>query len=179
MARIIAGVARSRPLRVPEGARPTPDRVREALFSSLEHRGYIEGCRILDLCAGSGALAFEALSRGAACATAVDISRAARAALTANARSLGLDLDIVTAKAQTFLAQDAHIYDLIFLDPPYAMGEEELADLVALAAERLVDDGLIVVERDKRSPEPTVPAGFVAKARRFGDTVLWSARRAE
>ncbi|MDO5723647.1 MAG: 16S rRNA (guanine(966)-N(2))-methyltransferase RsmD [Flaviflexus sp.] len=179
MARIIAGTARSRPLRVPEGARPTPDRVREALFSSLEHRGYIEGCSVLDLCAGSGALAFEALSRGAAAATAVDVSRAARSALTANSRSLGLELNIVTGKALTFLAQDVSRYDLIFLDPPYAMGEDELTELLNLAADRLVDDGLIVVERDKRSPEPTWPPGITGNDRRFGDTVLWSARRAE
>lgn len=176
MARIIAGSARSRPLRVPEGARPTADRVRESLFSRLEHRGYLDRSRVLDLFAGSGALGLEALSRGAEAALAVDMSRSARAAMTANARTLGLPLQIHQMKALTFLAQDDGSYDVIFIDPPYDLPERELAEVIERAAPRLVSDGLILVERDKRSPEPTWPAGLIADSRRFGDTVVWTAQ---
>src|SRR5207248_1486300 len=99
--------------------RPTPDRVREALFSILVS---VEGARVLDLFAGSGALAIEALSRGALSATLVDSSPAAIAAIRRNLSGLGVDAEVRRQRAGAFLEgarADGRQYDLVFLDPPY------------------------------------------------------------
>src|SRR5579864_2332138 len=119
--RVIAGIHGGRELVAPKGraTRPTSDRVREALFSILVD---VRGARVLDLFAGSGALAIEALSRGAAEATLVDSSPAAIAAIRRNLESLGLSADVRRQRALPFLEgarADARQYDLVFLDPPY------------------------------------------------------------
>lgn len=178
MSRIIAGSARGRELKVPKsGTRPTSSRVREALFSRLEHRGYIENCAILDLFAGSGALALEALSRGASRAVAVDAAQGATRVISENARTLGLKLDVVNAKAETYLLTAAQgPFDVVFIDPPYNLPEENLSRVLEALVEHLADDGLVVVERTKRSPEPTWPAGLEHDdVRKWGDTRVWSA----
>jgi 16S rRNA (guanine966-N2)-methyltransferase len=123
--RIIAGQFRGRPLQAPVGlaTRPTADRVREALFSMLASRiGSFEGLRVADLYAGSGALGFEALSRGAAHATFVDTDRGAAAAIKANGDKLGVAdcISVLGASAQKLPKADA--FDLILADPPYAVG---------------------------------------------------------
>lgn len=179
MTRIIAGAAKGLTLIVPSSARPTSDRVREALFSALDHRGYIEDSLVLDLFAGSGAFGLEAVSRGARGAVGVDMSRSAHQAMVKNAGKSGLNLTAHCAKAETFLAGDTASYDIIFIDPPYDYPEEKLEGVLALAAERLVDDGLLIVERSKRSPEPAWPAGIEAeKPKKWGDTTMWTASRA-
>jgi 16S rRNA (guanine966-N2)-methyltransferase len=130
--RIIGGRWRSRLVKFPPtmSLRPTPDRVRETLFNWLGQR--LDGLKCLDLFAGSGALGFEAMSRGAARVVMVEREREVADALRANARELGGEgIDIVQADALAFLANDKEKYDVVFLDPPYA------SDLAQRALERL------------------------------------------
>jgi 16S rRNA (guanine966-N2)-methyltransferase len=119
--RIIGGEWRSRLVKFPPtmSLRPTPDRVRETLFNWLGQR--LDGLKCLDLFAGSGALGFEALSRGAALVVMVERDRATAAALRDNARELDAKgIEIVQAEALAFIANDKETYDVVFLDPPYA-----------------------------------------------------------
>ena len=121
--RIIAGEWRSRVIRFPESAqlRPTPDRVRETLFNWLGQR--LDGLDCVDLFAGSGALGFEALSRGARRVVMVERDRATAAALRESARALeAKGAEIVEADAMAWLARDGESFDLAFVDPPYASG---------------------------------------------------------
>jgi 16S rRNA (guanine966-N2)-methyltransferase len=180
--RIIAGVARGRRIETPRGngTRPTSDRVREALFGSLDARGVLDGAVVLDLYAGSGALGLEAASRGAEQVVLVDSAREAVAVARRNATALGLaGVRIVQAPVLRYLAgADVPPADLVLLDPPYALDEEALAAALAAVDGVLTrkERALVVVERDGRSPEPAWPAGWQAEgARRYGDTVLWTA----
>jgi 16S rRNA (guanine966-N2)-methyltransferase len=168
--RIVAGAWRGRRLVAPPGrtTRPTSDRVREALFSIL---GPLDGERVLDLFAGSGALGLEALSRGAAEATFVERDRAALRALRANVEALGAQARVVAGDAAGFLrnAAETHAhYDLVFLDPPYrstvGLGRELSLEPV------LAPGGRVVVESDRRSPlDLAIP---VTDERRYGDTLI-------
>lgn len=184
MTRIIAGGARGIRLAVPaRGTRPTSDRVRESLFAGIESAGALDDARVLDLYAGSGALGLEALSRGAASVDLVELSRPAAAVARDNIgrveRSLGRSgLGRVHAvSADAFLRGSAEAFDLVFLDPPYDLGEADLTATLALLAPRVADDGLIVVERSRHSPQPGWPAGVeLARERAYGDTVIWQAR---
>ncbi|MGH9259498.1 MAG: RsmD family RNA methyltransferase, partial [Acidimicrobiales bacterium] len=123
--RVVAGTARGRTLVTPPGARtrPTTDRVREAIFNALGSRGAVEGARVVDLFAGSGALGVEALSRGAGHATFVDTDRAARQAIRRNVEGCGFAdrATIVAAPVARWLAglRDER-FELVFCDPPYA-----------------------------------------------------------
>ncbi|MDP9801619.1 16S rRNA (guanine966-N2)-methyltransferase [Arcanobacterium wilhelmae] len=178
MTRIVAGTAKGRILQVPKsGTRPTSEKVREALFSRLVHRGYVEGCRVLDLYAGSGAIGLEAASRGAATVILVENNPAAAKIIHANAAATGLGVSIVKQSAASYLAALHGIeFDLAVLDPPYDVGEEELATVLGELAAHLVPDAMIVVERSKRSPEPTWPEGYVLDDQRtWGDTTVWTA----
>jgi 16S rRNA (guanine966-N2)-methyltransferase len=122
--RVVGGTARGRPLVAPAGrrTRPTADRVREAIFNALWSRGVLDGARVVDLFAGSGALGIEALSRGAAHATFVDSDRAARAAITSNLEACGFTdrADVVATPVERFVSELAEPFDLAFCDPPYA-----------------------------------------------------------
>ena len=186
MTRIVAGTAGGRRIEVPgAGTRPTSERVREALFSRLEHYGLVEGASVLDLCAGSGALGLEAASRGAGEVTLVDSSRGAAAVCRRNTRSLGLaGVRVVTGRAATFLAGAAEgPMDLVLIDPPYGLGEEELTAMLAPLARGddpwLAPRAVVVVERSARTPEPAWPAGLERFAdRRYGETALWFAEPA-
>ena len=139
--RIIGGVWRSRRIRFPgdPGLRPTPDRVRETLFNWLGP--WVEGRRVLDLFAGSGALGLEALSRGAAEAVFVERSRVAADALRANATALGASgATVVCNEALDFLRRERREeggFDLVFIDPPYA------SDLARPALERLLSGHIL------------------------------------
>lgn len=141
--RVIAGEFRSRRLLSPPGldTRPTPDRLRESLFSILQPE--IEGVRFLDAYAGSGAVGIEALSRGARSAIFVERSRAAVAVLRENLRKLGLDAraEVFTGKASDVLTHAAA--DIVFLDPPYEL-ESEYHQALAVLAER--PPGLAIVQ---------------------------------
>jgi 16S rRNA (guanine966-N2)-methyltransferase len=181
MTRIIAGVAGGRRLQVPRGGatRPTSDRVREALFSRLEHVVDLDGARVLDLFAGSGALGLEAASRGASAVLLVDVAAPAIAACRRNAAALGLPgVTVRAASAGAALAAPPEEpYDAALLDPPYDLGEDALAEVLGRLADGwLADDALVVVERSSRSPEPVWPAGLERTGeRRYGETVLWFA----
>lgn len=166
------------------GTRPTSERVREALFSHLEHYGYVRGSVVLDLFAGSGALALEAISRGADRAVAVDMNPTAAKLIRANARAVGFaqQTHVVTKKADSYLAADVGTlpeFDVAFLDPPYSYSEDELSRTLELLAPHLPSEALIVVERAAQSEEPRWPAGFtLCDERKMGDTRVWSAERA-
>jgi 16S rRNA (guanine966-N2)-methyltransferase len=174
--RIVAGRARGRRLRVPAAVtRPTSDRVREALFSSLQAVTELAGARVLDLFAGSGALGLEALSRGAARAVLVDSSPAAAKVLEHNGRAVGLPGAQVRRQACTaYLQGPAEPFDLVLLDPPYDLPTEEVSQLLtALTSGWLAPGAVVVVERGSRADRPVWPAGFGGFwERRFGDTVL-------
>ena len=181
MTRIIAGRAGSLLVEVPDaGTRPTSDRVRESLFGALESSGALEGAAVLDLYAGSGALALEAVSRGAASADLVEKSvRAAsvaqrNAARVAKAVGADAELRVHRSTADAFLTSSRRSYDLVFLDPPYDVGETALGATLALLVPRLSPGADIVIERAARSPEPTLPRGLEAtRSKRYGDTALW------
>ncbi len=183
MTRIIGGSAGGRRLQTPRGAatRPTSDRVREALFSAVESWcGSLRGLRFLDLYAGSGAVGLEAWSRGAGVVTLVEHDRRTAALISDNARAIGFAKSHVVAGsvAAVLRRPPTAPYDVAFLDPPYPLSEEALADdLAALASEGwLVPGALVVVERSSRSREPAWPAGFAAtRSKRYGETTLWYA----
>lgn len=184
MTRVIGGSAGGRRLRTPPGeaTRPTSDRVREALFSSLESLlGGLDDLRVLDLYAGSGALGLEALSRGAARLTAVESDRRTARLVGENARTLGLDsVEVVPLPvARALAAAPREAFDLVLADPPYPLEEDDLARVLALlvAPGWLSADAVVVVERSARSPEPTWPAGLVPlRHRSYGETALWYVR---
>ena len=168
--RIIAGDWGGRRLVAPPGrhTRPTADRVREALFSIL---GPLDGERVLDLYAGSGALGLEALSRGASSATFVERARPALRALRANLDALGAEASVIAGDVAAFLRsarEQGAEYDLVFLDPPYkaasAVGRElSLRPVCAVGAR-------VVAESDRRAPlELDLP---LTDERRYGDTLI-------
>jgi len=157
--RIIAGKYRGRKLKSPPSlhTRPTSDRLRETLFNILAPR--IEGARFLDLCAGSGAIGIEALSRGAAQVTFVDRSGKMRALIEANLKALKVEEDeveILTSEASDFFRQLAkrrtEPFDIIFFDPPYATDYEVVLGYVGKhVAVTLAKDGVVVVEHHKKN----------------------------
>ena len=187
MTRIIAGRAGSLPLDVPDaGTRPTSDRVRESLFGALESADVLHGAAVLDLYAGSGALALEAVSRGAASADLVEKSARAAAVAQRNAgrvaKAVGTDavIRVHRSAADAYLRAARGPFDLVFLDPPYDVGEAELAATLALLVPLLAPGGDVVIERAARSPQPSLPPGLAAtRDKRYGDTVLWWATTAD
>ena len=182
MTRIVAGSAKGRTLAVPKsGTRPTSERVREALFSRLDHMNVLEGATVLDLFAGTGALGLEALSRGAARATLVEKASAAARVATANVRATGLSARVVTADVRAYLgARSGEAItgevDLVFIDPPYDIAEEDMATVLSALAPWVGPDSLIVVERSTRAPAPTLPPFLVLEdTRAWGETVAYFA----
>ena len=191
--RVIAGSARGRRLVTPSGdqVRPTKDIAREAMFSALDARGALDDAMVLDLYAGTGALAIEALSRGAAAAVLVERDRAALDAIrvnvqvlpgvssveTSDAASNGTPVDVIARDVGRFLAggppPDAP-FDLVFVDPPYDTPDEDITALLAslLAPGWLAPGSIVSVERPVRHPV-VVPSGLSNRwERSFGDTLL-------
>ncbi len=170
--RVVSGRFGGRRLVAPRGraTRPTSDRVREALFSVL---GSVEGARVLDLFAGSGALALEALSRGAFSAVFVDSAAAAVAAIRSNLSALGMEGEVHRSPALRYLERarlDARQYDLIFLDPPYRHASTLGRQLTDVLGPVLAPDARIVAESDRRTPlELGLP---LLDERRYGDTLI-------
>jgi 16S rRNA (guanine966-N2)-methyltransferase len=190
MTRIIGGKAGGRRIETPRGSgtRPTSDRVREALFSTLQaHFGVFDRLGVLDLYAGSGAIALEAASRGASYVVAVEAERSTARLIERNAKALDSVVETVAQPVARFLAQPARTrVDLVFLDPPYPLSEADLAHDLALLVEHgwLAADALVVVERGSRSPEPTWPAGIEPlpgkrRMKKYGETTLWYAAAGE
>ncbi|MBP1324948.1 16S rRNA (guanine966-N2)-methyltransferase [Leucobacter exalbidus] len=190
MTRIISGVAGSLRLEVPQaGTRPTSDRVREAIFSTLVSWGLTEDARVLDLYAGSGALGLESASRGAASVTLVEKNQQAAGVAERNWRTIKPSfaharvqppvVEVAKQSVQAFLdaralRDPAPTWDVVFLDPPYDLGEAELSANLAALVPMLAADAAVLVERSSRSPEPTWPAGLEpVRDKRHGETALW------
>lgn len=181
MTRIIAGAYGGRQIKTPkgDGTRPTSDRVREALFSSLESElGGFEEVHVLDLFAGSGALGLEALSRGATHATFVESDARAAAVVKQNVEALGAPGVVVRTTVERFLASHAgDPFDLVFLDPPYAVTTEAVTALVSsLADVWTAPDALYVVERATRDPFAWPEGVEGLRSKKYGETTLWYGR---
>lgn len=189
--RVIAGRLGGRKLIAPRGrgTRPTSDRVREAIFSML---GELDGCAVLDLFAGTGALGIEALSRGAILAVFVERNASALLALRRNLASLGLDRPAIGPGGEPPLvevwqgdvlgaldraAAAGEQYDLIFADPPYAQAEDWAPELDARLPLVLAKAGRVVVESDRRAP--LCLALPIERQRQYGDTSITIHRQNE
>ncbi|HET6816363.1 MAG TPA: 16S rRNA (guanine(966)-N(2))-methyltransferase RsmD [Mycobacteriales bacterium] len=182
MTRVVAGALGGRKLTVPAGrnTRPTAERVREGLFSTLESLwGPLAGAAFLDLYAGSGAVGIEAASRGAGRVTFVERDPRAVAVLRGNLDALEVQhSEVVSASVGRFVGDRAVArFDLVYVDPPYA---EAVDDTLAMlqANDWLEPGAVVVVERATRDSAPVWPAGLVLdRTRRYGDTTLWYGRR--
>jgi 16S rRNA (guanine966-N2)-methyltransferase len=173
--RIVGGTLSGRVLRAPPGAdtRPTSEKVREAMFAILPD---VAGLHVLDLFAGSGAVGIEALSRGAAHATFVDLAKPALAAVRDNVRQLALGdrATVVAGDAVAVAARQAPPapWQLVFVDPPYRSDLATRA-ILALPADRLAGDAVVVIEHDRRNAPPEALGSLLrTDVRRYGDTLL-------
>ena len=175
--RVIAGSARGRRIATPPGSttRPMTDRVRESVFSALDARGAIVDAAVLDLYCGSGVLAIEALSRGAARAVLVDRDLDATEVAAANLESLGLTVARVERRdVAAFVRAAPHRerFDLVFVDPPYALGDDVVEPLIQSIVEEWVEpDATLVVHRRAHAPAPP-PGWMVGWERTYGDTLV-------
>jgi 16S rRNA (guanine966-N2)-methyltransferase len=178
--RIISGIVGSLRLKPPaKSTRPTSDRVKESLFSTLESMNVIEGATVLDLYAGTGALGLEAASRGAKSVALVESNAAAVKVCKENLQNVkaGLqrqdhstEIELYHEPVEKFLKRGLSA-ELVFIDPPYELSNEELT----LTLEKLAGQGfLIVLERSSRSKKPTLPQGFsYLTEKNYGDTSVY------
>jgi 16S rRNA (guanine966-N2)-methyltransferase len=185
--RIIAGELRGRRIEAPEGreTRPMLDRVREALFSTLSP--WLEGGRVLDLFAGSGSLGLEAVSRGARAARLVESGAGQLELLRRNVRALGVEERVQVVGGDALAPASwggGERYDLVFLDPPYAMLREAqsrrglLDALHALVREALAPDAVLVLHAPARALEAgELGEGLEVAERRYGTNALWYVQR--
>ncbi|WP_157250902.1 16S rRNA (guanine(966)-N(2))-methyltransferase RsmD [Nonomuraea typhae] len=186
MTRIIAGSAGGRRLSVPPGrnTRPTSDRAREGIFSTLDSLHGLAGARVMDLFAGSGAVGLEALSRGAVHALLVEADAKAVRTIRANVASLGLaGAQVVPDRVERVLAKPAEAaYDIVFADPPYAVSDDEVREVLVGLRDNgwLAEDALIAVERESRGNAVIWPEGYVEeRVRRYGEAAVWYGRAAK
>ncbi len=186
MTRIISGVAGSLKLASPaKSTRPTSDRVRESIFSRIDARGIVEGAATLDLYAGTGALGLEALSRGAISAVLVESNRQAAAVCEVNCKKVdknlfaeGVDvrIKVVIQPVNTFLTtgEAAPAFDLVFIDPPYNVSNDEVTENLQNLLAWLKPDATIILERSSRTEAPTLPTGLVLdETKSYGDTAVY------
>ncbi|WP_276208123.1 16S rRNA (guanine(966)-N(2))-methyltransferase RsmD [Streptomyces mangrovisoli] len=188
MTRVIAGTAGGRRLAVPpgNGTRPTSDRAREGLLSTWQSLlgGPLDGERVLDLYAGSGAVGLEALSRGAGHTLLVEADARAARVVRENVKALGLPgAEVRAGRAEqiTAVPASAEPYDIVFLDPPYAVGDDDLREILLTLRTGgwLAEDALVTVERSTRGGEFRWPAGFEPlRSRRYGEGTFWYGRAA-
>lgn len=183
MPRIIAGAAGGRRLLVPtgRGTRPTSDRAREALFSTLATMIDLRGARVLDLYAGSGALGLEALSRGAVGALLVEDDPRTARVIGRNIEALGLPgARLVVDHVTRLLSRPADAaYDVVVADPPYSLSGRELTEMLGalVAGGWLAAGAVLAVERPSRGAPLRWPPGIEAvKTRRYGEGALWYGR---
>ena len=180
--RIISGSARGRKLQVPKiGTRPSSDRMREALFSTIDShlaQANLQWFEVsfVDLFAGSGAIGLEAKSRGAREVVLVENDSSAHATIKRNVADCGLDVGAVKADAYSWVPK-AQI-NIVFLDPPYAHSDDKVQEFLAkISVNVLLNEALLVCERDTRSPSPfsTVAPHFLPYVweRGYGDSKLW------
>lgn len=191
MSRIISGAAGGvRLASVPgDNTRPTTDRVKESLFSKLESYDIIRGARVLDAFGGSGALGCEALSRGAASVTLLDTYPKAVAVIrknvaavekamgrtgTGSAGATGSAARVQQSQALTYVKSASGPWDLVFVDPPYAMPNEQVSELLEALTPKLAEGAVVVVERSSRDAEPVWGEGlYCFSTRQHGETVLY------
>ena len=170
--RVITGSARGRKLKTLEGdsVRPTTDKVKESIFNIIQFD--IEGRRILDMFCGCGQLGIEALSRGAASAVFVDISRASIAVTEENLTTTGFRnvSKTVLANSLEYLDRTSEIFDIAFLDPPYHAGIMD--DAIERVAPHMADGGIIVCETGEREILPEEIEGFISKRYKYGKIAL-------
>jgi 16S rRNA (guanine966-N2)-methyltransferase len=185
VARVIAGEAGGRRIAVPGGrdTRPTSDRAREGLFASLSSiAGPLTGKRVLDLYAGSGAVGLEALSRGAEHVLLVESGAPALRVIRANVAALGLaGAEVVADRVERLLARGpaadgARRYDIVFADPPYALPDQDVTEMLRALEDNgwLALNAVVVVERATRSGPSSWPDGYLPdRARRYGEATFW------
>lgn len=181
MTRIIAGDLGGRRLGVPKaGTRPTSDRVREAIFSRLDHADALRGAHVIDLYAGSGALGLESLSRGAAHAVFVEAATPAVRIVEANVKELGMGTraTVVRERALPYLQRASATFTLAFLDPPYDIADGDLLDALAALAPRLGTGAPVVLEVSSRKRSPEWPRGLqLVQSKSYGETTVHFAER--
>lgn len=178
LVRVIAGTAKGRKLTAPKGldTRPMTSRAREALFSTIAAE--VPGARVLDLFAGSGSLGIEALSRGAASATFVEKARPALQSLRSNLEATGFDGEIIAGDAVSAAQHLRGPFDLVFVDPPFAMDADAIAALLEDLVTATASAATVVVHRRAGEPEVRVPSQMtVLGDRRYGDSILWRYQR--
>jgi 16S rRNA (guanine966-N2)-methyltransferase len=182
VARVIAGEAGGRRLAVPVGrdTRPTSDRAREGLFATIASMvGSLAGTHVLDLYAGSGAVGLEALSRGAERVLLVEHGARAARVIRENIEAIGLPGAVLAAdRVERVLARgpDGDQYDVVFADPPYALADAAVSQVLSTLAGQgwLAPGALVIVERATRSGELSWPDGFAAdRVRRYGEATFW------
>ena len=191
MSRIISGAAGGvRLVSVPgDNTRPTTDRVKESLFSKLESYDIIRGARVLDAFGGSGALGCEALSRRAASVTLLDTYPKAVAVIRKNVAAVekamgrtgsgsssatGSVARVQQSQALTYVKSASGPWDLVFVDPPYAMPNEQVSELLEALTPKLAEGAVVVVERSSRDAEPVWGEGlYCFSTRQHGETVLY------
>ncbi|PTM86207.1 16S rRNA (guanine(966)-N(2))-methyltransferase RsmD [Streptomyces spinosirectus] len=188
MTRVIAGEAGGRRLQVPPGnnTRPTSDRAREALLSTWQSLlgAPLDGERVLDLYAGSGAVGLEALSRGASHTLLVEADARAARTIRENVKSLGLPgAEVRSGKAEQIIQSPAPAdpYDIVFLDPPYRVTDHDLREILLTLRSGgwLAPEAIVTVERSTRGGEFGWPDGFEAiRSRRYGEGTFWYGRAA-
>ena len=172
--RIIAGAHKGRTLKTPswDGLRPTSDRLRETLFNILAPR--IQGARVLDLYAGTGAVALEALSRGAVHAVCVERDRRAEALIAENRRRIGEDARCMIVRDDARRALRSPVpggpFEIVFLDPPYDL--EPLSAVLDAAASQRADGGVVILEHASRRPSPLLSGAAPQRTVRAGDSTL-------
>ncbi|WP_291379851.1 16S rRNA (guanine(966)-N(2))-methyltransferase RsmD [Demequina sp.] len=181
MTRIIAGEIGGRKLAVPKsGTRPTSDRVREAIFSRLDHADALRGAHVIDLYAGSGALGIESLSRGAAEATFVESATPAVRVIQSNVKELGLGTraTVVRERALPFLGRAAAQWTIAFLDPPYDIAQGDLTPVLEALVPHLATHATVVLEMSSRRPTPEWPQGLdIVQSKAYGETTVYFAER--
>ncbi|MEY4558826.1 MAG: rRNA ((966)-N(2))-methyltransferase RsmD [Actinomycetota bacterium] len=183
MTRIIAGAIGSLQLKpAAKATRPTSDRVKESLFAKLDAMGVIEGAKVLDLFAGTGALGLESASRGAVSVDLVERDRVAFGLLEQNVKSslssfekqgISTKIQAHNRDAQRYIKSSAARFDLVFVDPPYDFPNSELEHLLGSIAERLSEEGLVIVERSSRSAQLDFEALELQSTKTYGDTAVW------
>lgn len=187
MTRIIGGIAGSLKLEAPaKSTRPTADRIRESIFNRLESRDLLNGSSVLDLYAGTGALGLESMSRGAKHSVLVESNAKAVDVCKSNARLVqkalsnqtsmaqASSVSVVSKPVQSFLAQPSTLFDLVFIDPPYELSNDEVAQNLQDLAKHLLPHATVILERASRVEPPTIPSGLVQEdVKTYGDTAVY------